>query len=126
MEPLSWGEIIVRILWQFTPVWISLVAVFALSITYKRKLGLYGKLFDSTIGMVGFGLVMFWVFTGFYAAFDLIATHDPLAQASGMKNKVPGTHWGGPTTGNMNITCWAATIWRATSSAGWSPGPRVF
>ena len=99
MEPLSWGEIIVRILWQFTPVWISLVAVFALSITYKRKLGLYGKLFDSTIGMVGFGLVMFWVFTGFYAAFDLIATHDPLAQASGMKNKVPGTHWGGADEG---------------------------
>ena len=99
MEPLSWGEIIVRILWQFTPVWISLVAVFALSITYKRRLGLYGKLFDSTIGMVGFGLVMFWVFTGFYAAFDLIATHDPLAQASGMKNKVPGTHWGGADEG---------------------------
>ena len=99
MEPLSWGEIIVRILWQFTPVWISLVAVFALSITYKRRLGLYGKLFDSTIGMVGFGLVMFWVFTGFYAAFDLIATHDPLAQASGMKNKVPGTHWGGADDG---------------------------
>ena len=42
---------------------------------------------------------MFWVFTGFYAAFDLIATHDPLAQASGMKNKVPGTHWGGADDG---------------------------
>jgi len=99
MEPLSWGEIIVRILWQFTPVWISLIAVFALSITYKRRLGLYGKLFDSTIGMIGFALVMFWVFTGFYAAFDLIATHDPLAQASGMKNKVPGTFWDGAEDG---------------------------
>ena len=99
MEPLSWGEIFVRIIWQFMPVWISLIAVFALSITYKRSLGLYGKLFDSTIGMIGFGLVMFWVFTGFYAAFDLIATHDPLAQASGMKNKVPGTHWGGAEDG---------------------------
>jgi peptide/nickel transport system permease protein len=41
--------------------------------------------------MIGFGLVMFWVFTGIFGALDLIVTHDPLAQVSGMKNKVPGT-----------------------------------
>ena len=91
MEPLSWGEIIIRILWQFMPVWVALIATFALSITFKRRLGLYGKLFDSTIGMIGFGIVMFWIFTGFFAMFDLIATHDPLSQVSGMKNKLPGT-----------------------------------
>ena len=92
MELLSWGEIIVRILMQLMPVWISLVVLFALSILYKRRLGLYGKLFDSTIGMIGFAIVMFWVFAGFYAgALDLILTHDPLSQVSGMKNKVPGT-----------------------------------
>ncbi|MXQ08826.1 ABC transporter permease subunit [Alphaproteobacteria bacterium GH1-50] len=79
------GTISTRLL----PVWISLAVLFALSITFKRRLGLYGKLFDSTIGMVGFGIVMFWVFTAFYA--DMIATHDPLTQLSGMKNKVPGT-----------------------------------
>ena len=67
MELLSWGEIIVRILMQLMPVWISLVVLFALSILYKRRLGLYGKLFDSTIGMIGFAIVMFWVFAGFYA-----------------------------------------------------------
>ncbi len=91
MEPLSWFDIIGRVLIQFTPVWISLVALFVVSITYKRRLGLYGKLFDSTIGMIGFALVMFWVFTGIFGAFDMIITHDPLAQMSGMKNKVPGT-----------------------------------
>ena len=92
MELLSWGEIIVRILIQHMPVWISLVVLFALSILYKRRLGLYGKLFDSTIGMIGFAIVMFWVFAGFYAgALDWIVTHDPLSQISGMKNKVPGT-----------------------------------
>lgn len=99
MEPLSWGEIIIRILWQFMPVWIALLALFALSITYKRRLGLYGKLFDSTIGMIGFGIVMFWVFTGFFAGIDLIATHDPLVQLSGMKNKVPGTALANPEEG---------------------------
>ncbi len=91
MEPLDTFDIIWRILAQFTPVWIALIALFAVSITFKRKLGLYGKLFDSVIGMIGFGLVMFWVFTGVFGQLDLIVTHDPLAQVSGMKNKVPGT-----------------------------------
>ncbi len=76
---------------QFLPVWLSLILLYAMSIAFKRKLGLYGKLFDSPIGMIGFGLVMFWVFTGIFGALDLIITHDPLAQVSGMKNKVPGT-----------------------------------
>ena len=76
---------------QFLPTWISLIVTFFLSIMFKRKLGLYGKLFDSTIGMIGFGLVMFWVFTSiFVGVFDMIATHDPLSQISGIKNKTPG------------------------------------
>lgn len=92
MTLLSWGDIAVRILMQLTPVWIGLIGVFSFSIIYKRKLGLYGKLFDSNIGMIGFAIVLFWVFTGFFAGvFDLIITHDPLSQVSGMRNKVPGT-----------------------------------
>jgi peptide/nickel transport system permease protein len=76
---------------RFLPVWIALIVTFVLSITFKRKLGLYGKLFDSTIGMIGFALVMFWVFTSiFVGLFDMIATHDPLSQISGIKNKTPG------------------------------------
>ncbi|WP_370401536.1 ABC transporter permease [Sulfitobacter sp. JB4-11] len=77
---------------QFLPVWIALIVTFAVSITYKRKLGLYGKLFDSTVGMIGFAIVMFWVFTGIMGgALDMLITHDPLSQTSGMKNKLPGT-----------------------------------
>jgi len=76
---------------QLLPVWIALVATFAVSITFKRKLGLYGKLFDSTVGMIGFGLVLFWVFTGFFGGMlDLIVTHNTLSQFSGMKNELPG------------------------------------
>ncbi|MEQ9042099.1 MAG: ABC transporter permease [Silicimonas sp.] len=75
---------------RFLPVWIALAVTFALSITFKRRLGLYGKLFDSTIGMIGFAIVMFWVFTGVFGAMDMIVTHDPLGQVSGMKNKLPG------------------------------------
>ncbi len=77
---------------QFLPVWIALILTFALSITFKRKLGLYGKLFDSTVGMIGFALVMFWVFAGVLGGLmDMIVTHDNLSQVSGMKNKLPGT-----------------------------------
>jgi len=86
------GGIIGGMSQQLIPVWIALIVTFIVSIRFKRKLGLYGKLFDSTVGMIGFALVMFWVFAGVMAGvFDWITTHDSLSQVSGMKNKVPGT-----------------------------------
>ena len=61
----------------------------------QKKLRLYGKLFDSPIGMIGFGIVLFWAYVGFFAgAFDMISTHDPLSQVSGMKNKFQERHSG--------------------------------
>ncbi|MCC5984077.1 MAG: ABC transporter permease [Rhodobacteraceae bacterium] len=89
MDPLGWFDILGRTFIQLLPVWVALVAVFAVSIAFKRRLGLYGKLFESNVGMVGFALVMFWVFTALLA--DWIITHDPLAQVSGMRNAAPGT-----------------------------------
>ncbi len=97
MEPLSWGQILVAAFQQFLPVWVALVITFALSIRYKRKLALYGKLFDSPIGMIGFTIVMFWVFTAIFA--DWIITMDPLAQFSGSKNAVPGSALKAPDEG---------------------------
>ena len=85
---------------QLLPVWTALIVTFALSIRFKRRLGLYGKLFDSTVGMIGFALVMFWVFTGIFGGvFDMLVTHDSLSQASGMKNKLPGTPLRGASEG---------------------------
>ena len=89
MEPLSWLEIFAAMAGRFLPVWVALVVTFALSISFKRRLGLYGKLFDSPVGMIGFGIVMFWVLTAIFA--DFIITMDPLAQFSGSKNAVPGS-----------------------------------
>ena len=101
MEALTWAEILSRMVYQLIPVWIAIIALFSISIFYKRNLGLYGKLFDSKIGMIGFGIVMFWVFVGFFAgALDMISTHDPLSQVSGMKNKVPGTPFRGAEEGD--------------------------
>ncbi|MCP5073316.1 MAG: ABC transporter permease [Rhodobacteraceae bacterium] len=89
MEPLSSLQIIGHILTQLIPVWIGMALIFAVSISTKQRTGLYGKLFDSPIGMFGFALVLFWVLTAVLG--DMIMTHDPLSQVSGMKNKVPGT-----------------------------------
>ena len=89
MEAIAWPEILGRMALQLLPVWVALAVVFAISITWKRRLGLYGKLFDSRVGMVGFALVMFWVFAALFA--DMIVTHNPLSQISGMRNATPGT-----------------------------------
>ena len=98
--PLGTVGIVGALSAQLSPVWITLLATFLISIVYKRKLGLYGKLFDSTVGMIGFGIVMFWVYTAIFAGvFDMITTHDELAQVSGMKNKAPGTPVRGATEG---------------------------
>jgi peptide/nickel transport system permease protein len=89
VDALSWGQIFGRMAVQFVPVWIALVLLFGVSIATKRRTGLYGKLFDSPVGMVGFALVMFWVFTAIFA--QMVMTHDPLTQISGMKNALPGS-----------------------------------
>ena len=88
MERLTAGEIISAMLVQFTPVWIGLAVILIVSWLFRSKLGLYGKLYSSAIGVTGLVLVLFWVLTAFFA--DLIATMDPLTQISGMKNKKPG------------------------------------
>jgi peptide/nickel transport system permease protein len=95
-DALSWGGIFARILQQFLPVWIALIVTFGLSIRFKRHLGLYGKLFDSPVGMVGLGLVLFWLFTALFA--DLIVTMDAITQYGRIKNPLPGT----PLTGVDN------------------------
>ena len=88
-DALSWWGIWGRIAVQLMPVWIALILTFAISIRYKRKLGLYGKLFDSTVGMIGFAIVMFWVFSAIFA--DMVVTHDAVAQLSNKKNLPPGS-----------------------------------
>lgn len=95
MDNIGWYEIILRIFVRLIPVFIALIITFTLSRIYRGRLGLYGKLFDNPVGMIGFGLVMFWVFAAIMSApldgLFAVATHDPLALASGLKNKPPGT-----------------------------------
>lgn len=85
---------------RLLPVWIALIVTFAVSIKFKRRLGLYGKLFDSPIGMAGFGLVMFWVFGAVFSGiFPLVPTHGAIDLISGMRNELPGTPIASPDEG---------------------------
>ncbi len=87
-DTLSWAAIFGLMAKQFWPVWVALVVTFVLSFRFKRRLGLYGKLFDSPVAIIGFAIVMFWVFTALFA--NMIMTFDPLAQLGSVKNPLPG------------------------------------
>lgn len=87
---------------RLLPVWIALIVTFAVSIMLKRKLGLYGKLFDSPIGMAGFGLVMFWVFGAVFSGIiPLVPTHGSIDLISSMRNELPGTPLPAPDPGEF-------------------------
>jgi peptide/nickel transport system permease protein len=86
LGPLSicWGLFV-----RFWPVWVSLAVTFAVSIVWRRKLGLYGHLLNSSVGIAGLFICLFWVFTALFA--NVIAPFDPLTQIAVMKHAVPGT-----------------------------------
>ena len=84
---------------QLLPVWIAMTASFAVSIAFKRRLGLYGKLFDSPIGMAGFALVTFWVFTAAFSG--IVATHGPIDVVSVMRHQPPGSPLPSPADGQF-------------------------
>lgn len=86
---MSAAQIAAEIFLRFTPVWIGLIVIFALSIAFKRRLGLYGRLMDSPIGKIGLCLVLFWLLTAIFA--NGIITMSPLDQIAAMKNQLPGT-----------------------------------
>jgi peptide/nickel transport system permease protein len=79
---------VLGVLSRFWPVWIALVLVMGVSFAYKKKLGLYGQLFDSGVGIVGVGICLFWLFTAIFAA--TISPFDPLGQIPIMKDTLPG------------------------------------
>lgn len=91
MEPLSSFAIISEIGLRLSPVLIVMVTLYALVIPNRRRLGAFGRLFENTTAMIGFGFVLFWILVAAFSAFDLITTHDPLNQIPGMKNRSPGT-----------------------------------
>ncbi|MDT8344805.1 MAG: ABC transporter permease [Thermohalobaculum sp.] len=91
VETIGTTEIIIQSILRFWPSWVALVLTLAAGYLVRERLGMFGRLYDSRIGMVGLGLVLFWVFTAIFA--DQIAVMGPLDQSFtlGMKKAVPGT-----------------------------------
>ena len=88
MEPIGIFEIIIGIIVRFWPTWLGLAALFFVGLTFRRRLGLFGQLFGSSVGVAGIFLCAFWLFTAIFA--HIIAPLDPRVQVSIMKNAVPG------------------------------------
>ncbi|MGX5827651.1 ABC transporter permease [Mesorhizobium sp. 43Arga] len=88
VQYISAFGVILEVLSRFWPVWIALIIVMGASFAYKKKLALYGQLFDSGVGIVGVGICLFWLFTAIFAS--TISPFDPLAQVPVMKDMLPG------------------------------------
>ena len=88
IEYISAFNVILGMLGRFWPVWIALAIIMGASFAYKKKLALYGQLFDSGVGIVGVGICLFWLFTAIFAS--TISPFDPLAQVPIMKDALPG------------------------------------
>ena len=88
METVGFLGIVTGIVARFWPVWIALALLLVAVWRFKKRLGLFGHLFDSAVGTAGVLICFFWLFTAIFA--HIIAPLDPRVQVSIMKNAVPG------------------------------------
>jgi peptide/nickel transport system permease protein len=89
METVGIFGIVLGILVRLWPVWIALAVLLVIVRLYGKRLGLFGQLFDTSIGTAGVLICAFWVFTAIFA--NVIAPLDPRVQVAIMKNAVPGS-----------------------------------
>jgi peptide/nickel transport system permease protein len=88
VEFLDTGEIGLRLLGQFAPVLLVMAAIMGASAAFRGRLGLYGALYGSGIGVVGIALVLFWGLTALLA--PEVAVFDPFVQVRALQNALPG------------------------------------
>ncbi|MBC8259516.1 MAG: ABC transporter permease [SAR324 cluster bacterium] len=79
-----WGGVILR----FWPVWAAILLTYFLMRKYRQRLGIFGNLLDSAVGLSGLMIVLFWLFTALFA--DVVATFEPLEQFYRYRRKPPG------------------------------------
>lgn len=88
IEYISGLQIFLGVLARFWPVWLALAIVMGASFQFKKRLGLYGQLFESGVGIAGVAICLFWLFTAIFST--RIAPFDPLSQIPIMKDAFPG------------------------------------
>ncbi len=88
MEYIGALQVILGFFARFWPVWLAMAIAIGVSIVYKKRLGLYGQLFDNNVGIAGLLLCLFWLFTAIFAS--TVAPFNPLSQIAIMKDALPG------------------------------------
>ncbi|MCV0397458.1 MAG: ABC transporter permease [Rhizobiaceae bacterium] len=88
VEYVGGFQVLLGVVARFWPVWLALAIVLGLSFAFKPKLGLYGHLFDTGVGIAGVTICLFWMFTAIFA--QTISPFNPLAQIFVMKDALPG------------------------------------
>lgn len=89
MQNIGTIGIVFGILFHLWPVWIALTILIGLSLAFHRKLGLYGHVVRSPVGLAGIILCAFWLFAAILA--NVAAPFGPLQQIAAMKHALPGT-----------------------------------
>ncbi|WP_274628273.1 ABC transporter permease [Arvimicrobium flavum] len=87
-EYIGGFQVVLGVISAFWPVWLGMAIVMGVSFLYKRRLGLYGQLFNSGVGIAGVAICLFWLFAAIFAS--TIAPFDPIAQIPIMKDALVG------------------------------------
>jgi peptide/nickel transport system permease protein len=89
LQFISPTDIVFHILvYRLWPVWVSMAILMGVSYRYRKRLGLYGQLYDSGVGIAGIGILSFWFFTAVFSRY--ISPFNPLEQIAVMRNALPG------------------------------------
>ncbi len=88
MENAGTLAIITGIMFRLWPAWAVLALTYLAVWKFKKRLGLFGELFNSWTGIAGVSLCLFWIAVALFA--NWIAPNDPRGQFLVMKNAVPG------------------------------------
>jgi peptide/nickel transport system permease protein len=88
MENVGTFGIIIGLIGRLWPVWLALAVLLTASFAFKKKLGLYGHLIGSSVGLAGVMICGFWIFTALLA--NIIAPFGPFEQIAAMKHALPG------------------------------------
>lgn len=74
-EIVPLGYVLLHTAARFWPVWLGIALILGAGWFFRARLGAFGKLYGSRIGMVGLALVLFWALTALFAG--LIAPYGP-------------------------------------------------
>lgn len=89
-EYISAIDVVLTTIIRFWPTWAAIIVVVLGGWTVRGRIGLFGRLYNSPVGMIGAIMLLFWIFTAIFA--DMIAVMGPsdVSFSPGIKKGAPG------------------------------------